>query len=177
MSLPEHGRPVARSRRPFFGFCLCQPPLCLLLPLILLLTRPWSGMCAALASPRFTKIPTDQIGVSGGVASFVCQATGNPKPVVYWNKKGKKVNSQRIETIEFDDGAGAVLRIQPLRAPRDENVYECVARNSEGEVSVTSKLSIMRGKAQRHTSTNGLRHAFSFTCALLASAIIPASLG
>uniref|UniRef100_A0A3B3DUG5 protein-tyrosine-phosphatase n=1 Tax=Oryzias melastigma TaxID=30732 RepID=A0A3B3DUG5_ORYME len=96
------------------------------------------------ASPRFTKIPTDQIGVSGGVASFVCQATGNPKPVVYWNKKGKKVNSQRIETIEFDDGAGAVLRIQPLRAPRDENVYECVARNSEGEVSVTSKLSIMR---------------------------------
>uniref|UniRef100_A0A3P9IBL7 protein-tyrosine-phosphatase n=1 Tax=Oryzias latipes TaxID=8090 RepID=A0A3P9IBL7_ORYLA len=96
------------------------------------------------APPRFTKIPTDQIGVSGGVASFVCQAVGNPKPVVYWNKKGKKVNSQRIETIEFDEGAGAVLRIQPLRAPRDENVYECVARNSEGEVSVTSKLSIMR---------------------------------
>ncbi|XP_020566664.1 receptor-type tyrosine-protein phosphatase S isoform X6 [Oryzias latipes] len=144
MSLSEPGRLVARSRRPFFGFCLCQFPLCLLLPLILLLTRPWSGMCAALAPPRFTKIPTDQIGVSGGVASFVCQAVGNPKPVVYWNKKGKKVNSQRIETIEFDEGAGAVLRIQPLRAPRDENVYECVARNSEGEVSVTSKLSIMR---------------------------------
>uniref|UniRef100_A0AAQ4PM38 protein-tyrosine-phosphatase n=1 Tax=Gasterosteus aculeatus aculeatus TaxID=481459 RepID=A0AAQ4PM38_GASAC len=85
------------------------------------------------------------IGVSGGVASFVCQATGNPKPVVYWNKKGKKVNSQRIEvTVEFDDGAGAVLRIQPLRAPRDENIYECVARNSEGEVSVTAKLAIIR---------------------------------
>uniref|UniRef100_A0A4W6EPX6 protein-tyrosine-phosphatase n=1 Tax=Lates calcarifer TaxID=8187 RepID=A0A4W6EPX6_LATCA len=87
----------------------------------------------------------DQIGVSGGVASFVCQATGNPKPTVYWNKKGKKVNSQRIEvTIEFDEGAGAVLRIQPLRAPRDENIYECVARNSEGEVSVTAKLAIIR---------------------------------
>uniref|UniRef100_A0A3B4US74 protein-tyrosine-phosphatase n=1 Tax=Seriola dumerili TaxID=41447 RepID=A0A3B4US74_SERDU len=76
--------------------------------------------------------------------SFVCQATGNPKPAVYWNKKGKKVNSQRIETIEFDEGAGAVLRIQPLRAPRDENIYECVARNSEGEVSVTAKLAIIR---------------------------------
>uniref|UniRef100_A0AAQ4P1Y8 protein-tyrosine-phosphatase n=1 Tax=Gasterosteus aculeatus aculeatus TaxID=481459 RepID=A0AAQ4P1Y8_GASAC len=100
--------------------------------------------CAACTPPTFTKIPTDQIGVSGGVASFVCQATGNPKPVVYWNKKGKKVNSQRIETVEFDDGAGAVLRIQPLRAPRDENIYECVARNSEGEVSVTAKLAIIR---------------------------------
>uniref|UniRef100_A0A3Q2YHT0 protein-tyrosine-phosphatase n=1 Tax=Hippocampus comes TaxID=109280 RepID=A0A3Q2YHT0_HIPCM len=97
-----------------------------------------------MPAPKFTKIPTDQIGVSGGVASFVCQASGNPKPVVYWNKKGKKVNSQRIETIEFDDGAGAVLRIQPLRAPRDENIYECVARNSAGELSVTAKLAIIR---------------------------------
>ncbi|CAL8272483.1 unnamed protein product, partial [Arctogadus glacialis] len=98
----------------------------------------------ALASPRFTKVPIDQIGVSGGVVSFVCQATGDPKPRVSWNKKGKKVNSQRIETIEFDEGAGAVLRIQPLRAPRDENIYECVAENSEGEITVNAKLSIIR---------------------------------
>uniref|UniRef100_A0A665WZ46 protein-tyrosine-phosphatase n=1 Tax=Echeneis naucrates TaxID=173247 RepID=A0A665WZ46_ECHNA len=83
-------------------------------------------------------------GVSGGVVSFVCQATGDPKPRVSWNKKGKKVNSQRIETIEFDEGAGAVLRIQPLRAPRDENIYECVAENSEGEITVNAKLSIIR---------------------------------
>uniref|UniRef100_A0AAQ5ZM69 protein-tyrosine-phosphatase n=1 Tax=Amphiprion ocellaris TaxID=80972 RepID=A0AAQ5ZM69_AMPOC len=96
------------------------------------------------ASPRFTKVPVDQIGVSGGVVSFVCQATGDPKPRVSWNKKGKKVNSQRIETIEFDEGAGAVLRIQPLRAPRDENIYECVAENTEGEITVNAKLSIIR---------------------------------
>uniref|UniRef100_A0A671YYA9 protein-tyrosine-phosphatase n=1 Tax=Sparus aurata TaxID=8175 RepID=A0A671YYA9_SPAAU len=103
------------------------------------------GVVSGGSSLVFTKIPTDQIGVSGGVASFVCQASGSPKPVVYWNKKGKKVNSQRIEvTVEFDEGAGAVLRIQPLRAPRDENIYECVARNSEGEVSVTAKLAIIR---------------------------------
>ncbi|KAF7202504.1 receptor-type tyrosine-protein phosphatase S isoform X5 [Nothobranchius furzeri] len=98
----------------------------------------------ALSPPRFTKVPVDQIGVSGGVVSFVCQATGDPKPKVNWNKKGKKVNSQRIETIEFDEGAGAVLRIQPLRAPRDENTYECVAENSEGEITVSAKLSIIR---------------------------------
>uniref|UniRef100_A0A674MI55 protein-tyrosine-phosphatase n=1 Tax=Takifugu rubripes TaxID=31033 RepID=A0A674MI55_TAKRU len=94
--------------------------------------------------PRFTKVPVDQIGVSGGVVSFVCQAAGDPKPKVSWNKKGKKVNSQRIETIEFDEGAGAVLRIQPLRAPRDENIYECVAENVEGEITVNAKLSIIR---------------------------------
>ncbi|XP_027140936.1 receptor-type tyrosine-protein phosphatase S isoform X2 [Larimichthys crocea] len=145
MPLPRTVGVVAQSRRPVLELRLSSSPLCLLLPLIILLTSPLSSVCGPLAPPKFTKIPTDQIGVSGGVASFVCQATGNPKPVVYWNKKGKKVNSQRIEvTVEFDEGAGAVLRIQPLRAPRDENIYECVARNSEGEVSVTAKLAIIR---------------------------------
>ncbi|XP_044074246.1 receptor-type tyrosine-protein phosphatase S-like isoform X6 [Siniperca chuatsi] len=145
MPLPSTGGVLAQSRRPILGLRLSPSPLCLLLPLIILLTSSLSSVCGAPAPPKFTKIPTDQIGVSGGVASFVCQATGNPKPVVYWNKKGKKVNSQRIEvTVEFDEGAGAVLRIQPLRAPRDENIYECVARNSEGEVSVTAKLAIIR---------------------------------
>uniref|UniRef100_A0A1A8P9J7 protein-tyrosine-phosphatase n=1 Tax=Nothobranchius rachovii TaxID=451742 RepID=A0A1A8P9J7_9TELE len=144
MCVCKPGRVLAQSRRSILGLCLHPTPMTLLLPLIILLTRPWSSVCAALASPKFTKIPTDQIGVSGGVASFVCQAVGNPRPVVFWNKKGKKVNSQRIETIEFDEGAGAVLRIQPLRAPRDENFYECVARNSEGQVAVTAKLDIIR---------------------------------
>ncbi|XP_066430540.1 receptor-type tyrosine-protein phosphatase S isoform X10 [Eleutherodactylus coqui] len=93
---------------------------------------------------EFIKRPTDEIGVSGGVASFVCQATGDPKPRVTWNKRGKKVNSQRFETIEFDEGAGAVLRIQPLRTPRDENVYECVAQNIKGESTVSAKLTVLR---------------------------------
>nr|XP_014267767.2 receptor-type tyrosine-protein phosphatase S isoform X4 [Maylandia zebra] len=145
MPRPTTGGVLAQARRPNLGLWISLSPLCLLLPLIILLTRPLSSVGEALAPPKFTKTPTDQIGVSGGVASFVCQATGNPKPSVYWNKKGKKVNSQRIEvTIEFDDGAGAVLRIQPLRGPRDENTYECVARNSVDEKSVTAKLSIIR---------------------------------
>ncbi|XP_008331991.1 receptor-type tyrosine-protein phosphatase S isoform X13 [Cynoglossus semilaevis] len=144
MHLPRTGGVLDQSRRPFNGLSLSPSSLPMLLLSMILLSCPLSSVCGPLTPPRFTKIPTDQIGVSGGVASFVCQAIGNPKPVVYWNKKGKKVNSQRIETIEFDEGAGAVLRIQPLRAPRDENTYECVARNSEGEVSVTAKLAIIR---------------------------------
>ncbi|XP_073788622.1 receptor-type tyrosine-protein phosphatase S isoform X5 [Danio rerio] len=116
----------------------------LLLLIFIFIFISLQNSCSALSAPRFTKIPTDQIGVSGGVVSFVCQASGDPRPQVFWNKKGKKVNSQRIETIEFDEGSGAVLRIQPLRAPRDENVYECVAKNTEGEIATTSKLSIVR---------------------------------
>lgn len=47
--------------------------------------------------PIFIKTPEDQTGISGGVASFVCQATGEPKPRITWMKKGKKVSSQRFE--------------------------------------------------------------------------------
>ncbi|XP_056095065.1 receptor-type tyrosine-protein phosphatase S isoform X28 [Rhinichthys klamathensis goyatoka] len=116
----------------------------ILLSLSALLLSPLLTGSLALSAPQFTKRPQNMIGVSGGVVSFVCQAAGDPKPRVTWNKKGKRVNSQRIETIEFDEGAGAVLRIQPLRAPRDENIYECVAENSEGEDSVQATLSIIR---------------------------------
>ncbi|NXF18227.1 PTPRD phosphatase, partial [Rhodinocichla rosea] len=96
------------------------------------------------APPKFTRTPVDQTGVSGGVASFICQATGDPRPKIVWNKKGKKVSNQRFEVIEFDDGSGSVLRIQPLRTPRDEAIYECVASNSVGEISVSTRLTVLR---------------------------------
>ncbi|XP_058481316.1 receptor-type tyrosine-protein phosphatase delta-like isoform X21 [Solea solea] len=115
----------------------------LLLPLLLVL-----GLLLHLADsetpPKFLRTPNDQTGVQGGVASFICQATGDPRPKIVWNKKGKKVSNQRFEVIEFDDGSGSVLRIQPLRTPRDEAIYECVASNSVGETSATTKLTVLR---------------------------------
>ncbi|XP_078264468.1 protein tyrosine phosphatase receptor type Fa isoform X18 [Rhinoraja longicauda] len=98
----------------------------------------------------FTRIPVDQIGISGGVASFVCQAVGEPKPRITWMKKGKKVSSQRFEVIEFDDGTGSVLRIQPLRAPRDEAIYECTATHSNGEITTSAKLTVLSEEQLPH---------------------------
>ncbi|XP_061549979.1 receptor-type tyrosine-protein phosphatase F-like isoform X13 [Phycodurus eques] len=113
--------------------------VCLILPLLL--------SCAVISSvadnlPSFIKSPEDQTGISGGVASFVCQAAGEPKPRITWMKKGKKVSSQRFEVIEFDDGSGSVLRIQPLRTHRDEAIYECTAANSAGEINTSAKLTV-----------------------------------
>uniref|UniRef100_A0AAQ5XYL6 Receptor-type tyrosine-protein phosphatase delta n=1 Tax=Amphiprion ocellaris TaxID=80972 RepID=A0AAQ5XYL6_AMPOC len=96
------------------------------------------------ADVLFTRTPEDQTGVQGGVASFVCQASGEPQPKIVWNKKGKKVSNQRFEVIEFDDGSGSVLRIQPLRTPRDEAIYECHASNSAGEITASTRLSVLR---------------------------------
>ncbi|XP_041417368.1 receptor-type tyrosine-protein phosphatase F isoform X15 [Xenopus laevis] len=100
--------------------------------------------------PVFVRKPDDQIGISGGVASFVCQATSDPKPRITWMKKGKKVSSQRFEVIEFDDGSGSVLRIQPLRVHRDEAIYECTATNSVGEINSSAKLTVLEEEQLPH---------------------------
>ncbi|XP_045067878.1 receptor-type tyrosine-protein phosphatase delta-like isoform X27 [Coregonus clupeaformis] len=112
-------------------------PALLVLGLLLLLAD-------AETPPKFLRTPNDQTGVQGGVASFICQATGDPRPKIVWNKKGKKVSNQRFEVIDFDDGSGSVLRIQPLRTPRDEAIYECVASNTVGELTASTRLTVLR---------------------------------
>uniref|UniRef100_A0A8C1XE15 Receptor-type tyrosine-protein phosphatase F n=1 Tax=Cyprinus carpio TaxID=7962 RepID=A0A8C1XE15_CYPCA len=124
------------------NICTPVPLLSIGLPLLLLLSCvQFSSQADSL--PNFIKSPEDQTGISGGVASFVCQAAGEPKPRITWMKKGKKVSSQRFEVIEFDDGSGSVLRIQPLRTHRDEAIYECTATNSVGEINTSAKLTVL----------------------------------
>ncbi|XP_073704982.1 receptor-type tyrosine-protein phosphatase F isoform X8 [Garra rufa] len=124
------------------NICTSVPLLPVGLPLLLLLSCvQFSSQADSL--PNFIKSPEDQTGISGGVASFVCQAAGEPKPRITWMKKGKKVSSQRFEVIEFDDGSGSVLRIQPLRTHRDEAIYECTATNSVGEINTSAKLTVL----------------------------------
>ncbi|XP_069795096.1 protein tyrosine phosphatase receptor type Fa isoform X6 [Narcine bancroftii] len=119
------------------------------LPIMVILS--YLAQCIQADSlPTFTRIPVDQIGISGGVASFVCQAVAEPKPRITWLKKGKKVSSQRFEVIEFDDGTGSVLRIQPLRAPRDEAIYECTATNGIGEITTSAKLTVLSEEQLPH---------------------------
>lgn len=66
------------------------------------------------SKPVFIKVPEDQTGLSGGVASFVCQATGEPKPRITWMKKGKKVSSQRFEVCPWLGGAGQGYILLPF---------------------------------------------------------------
>lgn len=64
--------------------------------------------------------------------------------------------------IEFDDGSGSVLRIQPLRTPRDEAIYECMASNSVGEISATTRLTVLRGRSCA-TETFKRTHTVNFS--------------
>lgn len=83
------------------------------------------------------------------VCSSICLflSAEGPSPIV--NKKISFNISclSHLQVIEFDDGSGSVLRIQPLRTPRDEAIYECVASNSVGETSATTRLTVLRGRS------------------------------
>ncbi|KAI5628188.1 protein tyrosine phosphatase, receptor type, D isoform X17 [Silurus asotus] len=122
------------------GHMICKAAIQLVLPMLLSVLP----LTHTQSPPRFTRTPTDQTGVQGGVASFMCQATGDPQPRISWSRNGKKVTNQRFETIEFEDGSGSVLRVQPLRTPRDEAIYECVASNDAGEISASTRLTVLR---------------------------------
>ncbi|XP_064477479.1 tyrosine-protein phosphatase Lar-like isoform X1 [Ornithodoros turicata] len=81
--------------------------------------------------PSIVIYPRDQTVVTGGVATFVCTAVGNPKPQIEWRKNGKRVSTNRYTVIEMPQGSA--LRIDPVRAGKDNATYECLAENGVGE--------------------------------------------
>lgn len=93
------------------------------------------------------KRPTNQGVRVGGVASFFCAARGDPQPSIVWRRNGKKVpgTQSRYSVTEFN--GLSILRIEPVRAGRDDAPYECVAENGVGDaVSAEATLTIYEGK-------------------------------
>uniref|UniRef100_A0A182SP37 Uncharacterized protein n=1 Tax=Anopheles maculatus TaxID=74869 RepID=A0A182SP37_9DIPT len=76
--------------------------------------------------------------------AFNCSVTGNPMPTVVWYKNGRELTSNYIVTYNYP-----MLQINTLD-PEDEGLYQCMARNAAGEVSVSSYLTIRDKQKYRH---------------------------
>lgn len=100
-----------------------------------------------LDPPEIVKRPANQAVRVGGVASFFCSARGDPVPSIVWRKNGKKVpGTQSRYSVTQIDGL-SILRIEPVRAGRDDAPYECVAENGVGDaVSAEATLTVYEGK-------------------------------
>ncbi|GFQ81296.1 tyrosine-protein phosphatase Lar [Trichonephila clavata] len=101
------------------------------LSVFFLLVSQCFDVCISDDPPRIETVPRNQTVQNNGVASFVCTAVGNPKPLIEWRKNGKRVSTQRY--VIQDMPSGSVLRIDPVKAGRDDATYECVAENGFGE--------------------------------------------
>lgn len=103
--------------------------------------------CFNIDPPEIVKKPSNLAVRVGGVASFFCSARGDPVPTIVWRKNGKKVpGTQSRYTVTQISGL-SILRIEPVRAGRDEAPYECVAENGVGDaVSAEAMLTVYEGK-------------------------------
>lgn len=97
--------------------------------------------------PEITKRPINQSVRVGGVASFFCAARGDPIPSIVWRKNGKKVSGTQSRYSVTQMNGQSILRIEPVRAGRDDAPYECVAENGVGDaVSAEATLTVFEGK-------------------------------
>lgn len=81
------------------------------------------------------------------MATFYCAARGDPQPTIIWRKNGKKLPATQSRYSVIDSGGQSTLRIEPVRAGRDDAPYECVAENGVGDaVSAEATLQVYEGK-------------------------------
>lgn len=104
-------------------------------------------LCLLLDPPEIIKRPLNQAVRVGGVASFFCSARGDPVPSIVWRKNGKKVSGTQSRYSVTQVNGQSILRIEPVRAGRDDAPYECVAENGVGDaVSAEATLSVYEGE-------------------------------
>jgi len=100
-------------------------------------------------APVIVVAPEDQKVSPSDIANFYCRATGSPRPGVEWRKSGQRIGRHHKRYLVVDvgdddddvDGGGGgaaavVLRIEPVRARRDDDTYECRADNGVGAPAV-----------------------------------------
>ena len=93
--------------------------------------------------PNIITPPMDQTVLSNNIAYFLCKVHGQPKPQIEWRKNGNVLSNHRYRVTELVDGS--ILRINSVKAGRDNDTYECLAENGVGEpVRAQAKLRILR---------------------------------
>ncbi|XP_076757587.1 tyrosine-protein phosphatase Lar isoform X4 [Xylocopa sonorina] len=93
--------------------------------------------------PTILVRPQSQQVKAGGIASFYCTAEGSPPPQIHWRKNGKKVSQSQSRYLVQNYENGALLRIEPVKTPRDHTTYECLAENGVGDaVSAEAQLKV-----------------------------------
>ncbi|XP_077297678.1 tyrosine-protein phosphatase Lar isoform X3 [Arctopsyche grandis] len=107
----------------------------------------FNAVARANDPPEITTKPRNQQVRAGGIASFYCNARGDPPPVIQWKKNGKRVSGTQSRYHVQEYTGGAMLRIDPVRPQRDDATYECVAENGVGDaVNAEAILSVFESE-------------------------------
>ncbi|XP_064444419.1 probable oxidoreductase PXDNL isoform X5 [Mirounga angustirostris] len=89
------------------------------------------------APPQFTIIPRDQVVLEGHTVEFLCEAEGNPPPVIAWTKAGGQLPQEGLHTVL----SSGTLRIDHA-AHHDQGQYECQAVSPLGVKKASVQLTV-----------------------------------
>ncbi|XP_045476032.1 roundabout homolog 1-like isoform X2 [Harmonia axyridis] len=91
--------------------------------------------------PIILRGPSNQTLPVNSIASLICEATGNPKPVISWYKEGVPVsNSPRINMSN-----PSLIQIRDLQRD-DSGMYTCVVSSKGGKATWTGHLLVENPK-------------------------------
>ena len=84
--------------------------------------------------------------VESGVTELRCTATGNPTPLIYWEKQESEGSS--FVPVQGKGGQG-IKKVNVIRVKKgSEDLYRCLANNSQGSDSKGA----LRGKLLKKIS-------------------------
>ncbi|XP_022371324.1 peroxidasin-like protein [Enhydra lutris kenyoni] len=89
------------------------------------------------APPQFTVIPKDQVVLEGHTVEFLCEAEGNPPPIIAWTKAGGQLSQESLHTVL----SSGTLRIEHA-AHHDQGQYECQAVSPLGVKKASLQLTV-----------------------------------
>lgn len=126
-----------------------------------------SSVIYILGAPEITVAPDDQKVVENGIASFFCQATGNPQPEIYWRKGGRRIAGSRPRylIVTTPDGGASVLRIDPVKSRKDDGQLECYADNGiGGGYAAQAKLEVYPSQQDGEQRKGNYLNLFNIIC-------------
>ncbi|XP_072165907.1 roundabout homolog 2-like [Diadema setosum] len=96
------------------------------------------------AAPMFTRLPVDRTVVVGQDAFFLCQATGQPAPSIYWReRKGSRPLMFPGEHVgRFEITNEGRLHITSVTR-EDEGYYTCSAMSPRGSIEDSAYLRVL----------------------------------
>ncbi|XP_072021945.1 receptor-type tyrosine-protein phosphatase F-like isoform X2 [Amphiura filiformis] len=100
----------------------------------------WTINAVKAAPPVITQELQDESGLEDQPIAFICKASGNPAPTFEWMKGNKRASNSRYTIMPIPDGS--ILWIEPLKPPRDNSEYSCIASNSEGSATTSANLNV-----------------------------------
>ena len=100
------------------------------------------------------KTPSNiEVSISDRLVSFKCVATGDPTPTITWRKDGEPFLEDFRHVVHEN---GGLLQItDPLMS--DVGSYECVAKNSAGEIVSKAALNYLGVEGKQMVSASYLK--------------------